>query len=128
MTDTVNNFGPLTPEQQAMLQRQALGDAPSPFDVLPGTIMGAGIGAGMAGIGGLRSLVQGLQQRGMRADAIGEYLKGIGVVGGATAGAGLSFDVFGSTPYKNSIRDAEGQPGGFYGENRRARIMRELMK
>lgn len=112
-----NHFGPLTPEQQAMLQRQGVQSGMSPLEMLPMTMAGGAIGAGMAGVGGLKSLVQGLMQKGMRPEAIAEYLKGIGVVGGATAGLGNVFDAINySQRQRDTIRDAEGQPGGFYGQ------------
>ena len=115
----VNNFGPLTPEQEDVLRRQGVQSGMGPLELLSLTGLGAGIGVGMAGIGGALSLGQGLATRGDRLPALLEYLKGIGVVGGAGAGAGFGFDTLNATSrQRETHRDAEGQPGGFYGQRR----------
>lgn len=118
MTGRVNNllgnqFGPITPEQQAMLQRDAVQPSMGPFDLFPMTGLGAGIGAGTAAVGGLRSLMSDPR----RAAALMEYLKGIGAVGGAGAGMGFMFDARNMTrdyqQQRDMEREAEMLPGAF---------------
>lgn len=90
-----NQFGPISPEQQAMLQRGAVQETISPLDLLT-LLYGAGIGGVGYGAGRLMGL--------SRPQSLGVA----GVSGGSAAGR------FGN--YLNGSQDAEGQPGGFYGQ------------
>jgi len=107
MADPVNNFAPLTPEQEAMLSRQAIQESVNPLDfIAPGAaLLGGGAMYGFGRALGLPRLPS--------------------LAGGGVFGANLADRIENN---RNTRLDAEGQPGGFYGENPRARIMRELMK
>lgn len=104
--EDANQFGPISPEQQAMLQRQAVQPSWSPLDFMPGPMTGFGAGLGallypmIRGGGGPRSAAA------------------------APAGIGYGLDMLdryrGQQPLPSQFydnRDAEGQPGGFYGQN-----------
>jgi len=109
-----NDFGPLTPEQEAQLRRQAVQSGMSPLDfMIGGAIPGAAVG--------------------YAAQRFGRYLAGVpkheaplGMrtlmgAGGAAAGATMG-GMQGLIDYEkqqNTMRDAEGQPGGFYGQPRK---------
>ena len=110
MLGPANNFGPLTPEQEEMLRRQAIStEGYSPLDFLGGAGMGAmagRIGQHMAGAAGRVPWWQSL---------------GINAGIGGVAGAGV---YAGGPAYRNNentMRDAESQPGGFYGLMARGR-------
>lgn len=111
-----NYFPPLTPEEQAALQRQAVTtEMPLPIELL---LAGGGMGAlGRAagrGIGNTASYL-------MRIDAP-DVVNNLGRVFGAAgvlSGLGGSYDAANQRRTQNTIRDAEGQPGGFYGDPRR---------
>lgn len=106
-----NYFPPLTPEEQAQLQSQSIRSVnpeQMAMDIAP-YLYGGGFGAGVYGL----------------ARAFG-LSRGISAAKGAMAGgaAGLR-----SANKVDEWRvDAENQPGGFYGENPRKAIARELMK
>lgn len=105
-----NYFPPLTPEQEAQLRRQAIQSGMSPMDFMIGGAL-PGAAAGYA------------------AQRFGRYLAGVpkhevplwmrSLMGGGSAAAGAGMGAMqGRTDYENlqnTIRDAEGQPGGFYG-------------
>mgnify|MGYP003440465227 CR=1 FL=1 len=107
MADQANSFSDLTPEQQAQLQRQAVQSGISPFELF--TMLAAGPAAGIA-------------YGGLRAAGLGRLSS---AVGGAAMGAG-GLEL--GQRYGERIRDAEGQPGGLYGEDPKARIARRLME
>ena len=99
-----NNFGPMTAEQQMMLQRDAIQPSMGPLEMFPMTAAGASIGGGMAAIGGLRQLMSDPR----KAAAVLEYLKGIGVVGGAGAGMGFAMD--GMNKHREMLDEAQSDP------------------
>lgn len=104
MQGPANNFGPLTPEQEEMLRRQAIStEGYSPLDFIGGAGVGAGvarIGQHMAGAVGRVPWWQSLMLNG----GMG------GAMGGLTTMTGP-----GRRADQNTMRDADGQPGGFYG-------------
>ncbi len=86
---------------------------------------GLGIGGTMAAVGGLRNAPHAYHAtrelgRGpiaAGAETAGDILKGIGVTGGGAGAAGLVFDGMNriKARHADTMMDAEGQPGGFYG-------------
>lgn len=77
MADQANNFGPLTPEQEAELRRQGIStEGLSPLDLLGG----AGLGAGVARLG---------QHMAGAVGRVPWYQSALGMMGGAAAGAGM---------------------------------------
>ena len=155
MADPVNNFGPITPEQEAIIRRQAISsEGLSPLDLLMPGGLGAVAGRQTArGIGRLSEEVSrmmfptidamyrmagGAVQPNTwvgRAGAVSGGLMGLGVGAGAPAHRhqmNMMRDAEGQADgyYGDRIptsRDAEGQPGGFYGKSRE-QLVRELMK
>jgi len=99
-----NYFPPLTPEQEAQLRRDAIStEVYSPLDFIGGGLIGGAagrIGQHMAGAAGQVPWWQSLMINGGLA----------GITGGAAGLAGPA-----ARREMNTIRDAEGQPGGFYG-------------
>lgn len=124
MADQANNFGPLTPEQEAMLRRGITTETISPLDML----MGGGIGAlaGRAVGRGMGNAAEYLARTGTANAAAWPGRVG-GVLGGL-AGAGGPNQAAQDRARMNTMRDAEGQAGGFYGEDPKARIARLLMQ
>lgn len=119
-----NYFPPLTPEELAALQRQAITtETFSPLDML----MGGGIGAvaGRAMSRGMGHVADFMVPTG---PAAANWAGRVGTVLGGLAGAGAPNQAAQDRARMNTFRDAEGQPGGFYGEDPRRRIARELMK
>jgi len=94
-----NDFGPLTPEQEAQLRRQAVQSGMSPLDfMIGGAIPGAAVG--------------------YAAQRFGRYLAGVPKhAAGATMGGMQGLIDY--EKQQNTMRDAEGQPGGFYGQPRK---------
>lgn len=97
--------------QTALTRRDAIGDAPAPWEVAPMAMGGAAAGAGVGATMAIRELLK----RGFNPAQAMELLTAIGVTTGAGAGAGAVYDTTMGTPYDASIRDAEGQRGGYYG-------------
>lgn len=98
-----NNFGPLTPEQEALMRRGVTTETINPLELL----LGAGMGAGVARAGQ------------HMAGAVGQapwYLSALGMLGGGAAGANMASNMPRIRAEQNTMRDAEGQPGGFYGQ------------
>lgn len=108
MADPVNNFGPITPEQEEMIRRQRVEEV----DLLGLLPLLAGGGFGAIGYNIARS---GLPR-------VPSALLGGNLGAGAADITQRSID-----RHQNTIRDAEGQPGGFYGKSRE-QLVRELMK
>lgn len=127
-----NDFQRLTPEQQAMIERDKINESIGPFDFMPGPMTGiyGAIGSSIPSFGA-RSAYKyareyGESRLGSLAEAAREVIPGTAIVGGLSAGIGYAHDII------NRIRDrdqrerlmmhgnpadAEGQPGGFYGQN-----------
>lgn len=122
-----NQFVPLTPEQQAMLDRDKIEESLGPFDWMPGgfTAMGAAVGGAalpfvakawpwyMRHYGTKKGLGYAAQEGGML------------VGGSALPGYGLDLKdrMFSREDREKQMMfgnpaDAEGQPGGFYGRKR----------
>ena len=135
---SANNFGPLTPEQKAMLERDKINESLGPFDLMPGPAT-AGYAGGAAAMGallpgGLRSvpyMARMNRMEGATRPRLEAVLDGLAQTGALGAGGAL----YG---YGNEIQDrysdrsdreqkmmhgnpadAEGQPGGFYGQPRK---------
>lgn len=107
-----NYFPPLTPEQIAALQRQAIStETFSPFDML----MGGGIGAiaGRAVGRGMGHVADFMVPTG---PAAANWAGRAGTLLGGLAGVGGPNQAAQDRARMNTIRDAEGQPGGFYGQ------------
>ncbi len=110
-----NNFAPLTPEQEAELRRQAIStELPTALEILLSGGFGAGfgraIGRGMGHAGGFIA--------GETGPAAANLAGRIGTGFGFLAGAGAPDKAAQDRARMNTIRDAEGQPGGFYGRRR----------
>tara|TARA_R110000868_G_scaffold148231_2_gene369959 strand:- start:378 stop:848 length:471 start_codon:yes stop_codon:yes gene_type:complete len=120
-----NNFGPLTPEQEAMLRRGVTTEAINPLEML--------IGGGVGGVAG-RAIGRGIGHAGDMAGAVmfpgmdamarmaGHNPSGLinwaGRVGGGLGGmlgVGAGANMATERARMNTMRDAEGQDGGFYG-------------
>jgi hypothetical protein len=125
MADPVNNFGPITPEQEAMIRRQAVQPALGPFDISP---LGLGKAAGGAALG-YGTNVLGRMLSGVSAQEMPMLLRLLTGGGMAATGAAMGnlADPMNPALARPDPRDAEGQPGGFYGKSRE-QIVRELMK
>lgn len=120
-----NNFGPLTPEQQANLERDKIEQSLGPFDFAPGWATAAGAGLGAAFTANLaRNWPWLLRYYGPSQG--GKYVaqEAAAMMGGPTA-LGYVIDkkdqVFDRHNREQLMmfgnpRDAEGQPGGFYGK------------
>jgi len=102
---------PLTPEQEATLKRQAVSsDMPLLIELL--------LSGGLGGVAG-RAIGRGMGHA-------GDYIAGqvgpgaANIAGRVGAGLGTLAGVggFGDRARQNTIRDAEGQPGGFYGQTK----------
>lgn len=121
-----NNFGPLTPEQEARLRKQAVTtEMPAALELL--------LGGGIGGVGGRavgRAAAHGGEflgsvafptvhtmagMAGHNPSGIVNWLGRIGGGLGALGGMGAAFDVAKDRARRNTMRDAEGQDGGFYG-------------
>lgn len=103
-----NDLDSMTPEQLEALRRRSM---PTTTEVMSplGLIGGAGIGAGVARLGQ------------HMAGAVGHapwYLSALGMLGGGAAGANMAANMPRLRAQQNTIRDAEGQPGGYYGNRR----------
>jgi len=124
MADQANQFGPLTPEQEAMLRRGITTETISPLDMLMGggigALAGRAIGRGMGHVGGFIAGETGPAA----ANIAGRVGGGLGFM----AGAGAPNQAAQDRARMNTVRDAEGQPGGFYGEDPKRRIARMLME
>ncbi len=108
-----NQFAPLRPEQEAMLSRQAIQESMSPIDM---TMPMAGLGLGALGGYGAARIGQALAGV-SKHDAplwlrslINGGAAGYGAIYGGIQGAMMQSDA------ENTLLDAEGQPGGFYGQ------------
>ena len=110
MADPVNNFGPLTPEQEAQLRKQIIVESASPLDALP---LGAGAGAG--------ALMYKLARSG---EGIPRWIAAL--LGGGF-GAGTADITQKGMERMRYGGDAERQQGGFYGDDGRAAIARRLL-
>lgn len=107
-----NNFGPLTPEQEEMLRRQAVStEMPALLELLlSGGLMG-GVGRAVGrGMGHAGSFIAGQSGPGA-ANIAGRIGGGLG----AMSGIGGAYDAAQTRAQANTMMDAEGQPGGFYG-------------
>jgi hypothetical protein len=91
-----NSFGPMTPEQEQQLQRDAIQPSMGPADMA--VPMGGGLAAALYAIA--------------RAGGLPRLIAGVG------AGAAGSRFVDNQYQQADTMRDAEGQPGGFYGNKR----------
>lgn len=119
-----NDFGPLTPEQQANLDRDKINESLGPFDWMPGpqaALYGGG-GALMGALlpGGLTSIRHMMRLGYPRSHSIASGLEQTAVVGGGTGVMGYANDLkdryFDRADRENKMmfgdpRDAEGQPG-----------------
>lgn len=109
-----NNFGPLTPEQEAMLRRGVTTETINPLDML--------IGAGLGGVAG-RAMGRGMGHAadyitGTAGPAAANWAGRAGALLGGLAGAGGPNQSAQDRARMNTMRDAEGQPGGYYGNRR----------
>tara|TARA_R110000868_G_C10733132_1_gene751790 strand:- start:470 stop:901 length:432 start_codon:yes stop_codon:yes gene_type:complete len=129
-----NKFGPLTPEQQAMLDRDKINESLGPFDFMPGmgAAGGAAIGSPVAAYIASRIPSRFAQNalgwgRNPMADA-GRDLMFSGAAVGVPAAIGHASDLRGRYLARSERErlmmlgnpaDAEGQAGGFYGQPKR---------
>lgn len=126
-----NNFGPLTPEQQAMLDRDKIDESLGPFDWMPGkfAMSMAGAGAGLMGSmpGGLFSvpgaLIRGMPAAQVLRQNVAPAAQGAAAMGALGYGTELKYRYENRADQENKMMfgnpaDAEGQPGGFYGRRR----------
>lgn len=121
-----NDFGPLTEEQRRALERQAVTEAYSPLDFLIpggiGALFGRQAGRGLARVGEVSSefafpLTAGLARfGGYNPAATVDRFGRVGAAVGAIPGAAVGFAGPEVRHRANYARDAEGQPGGFYGQ------------
>lgn len=122
-----NYFPPLTPEQQAMIDRDKINESLGPFDFAPGLITGVGAGIGAAALPFVAKTwpwyarYYGPKQAGAYAAQEG------GAVLGIPTALGYALDMKQRALDRHdqeqkmmfgSPADAEGQPGGFYGRGR----------
>lgn len=127
-----NTFGKLTPEQQAMLDRDKIDESLGPFDFMPGpqaAIYGGG-GALLGALlpGGLTSIRHMMRLGFPRSQSIAAGLEQTAITGGGTGLLGYANDLkdryFERDDRENKMMfgnpaDAEGQLGGFYGRTTR---------
>lgn len=106
-----NNFQPLTPEQEALMRRGITTETVSPLDMLLGGGLGAlagrALGRGMGHAGGFIA--------GETGPAAANWAGRVGAGFGFMAGAGGPNAAAQDRARMNTLRDAEGQLGGFYG-------------
>lgn len=123
MADQANNFGPLTPEQHAQLQSQAVQSGASPLEfMIAGGAPGAAVGYGAARLG---RTMAGVPKH--EAPLWLRSLIGAGGAGaGAAFGAGIGYGDY--AKQQDTMRDAEGQPGGFYGPGGKPPTLADILK
>ncbi len=112
MADQNALFRPITPEQEEMLRRQAVStEMPALLELLlSGGLMG-GVGRAVGrGMGHAGSFIAGQSGPGA-ANIAGRIGGGLG----AMSGIGGAYDAAQTRAQANTMMDAEGQPGGFYG-------------
>jgi hypothetical protein len=110
-----NNFGPLTPEQEALMRLGITTETISPLDMLMGggvgALLGRALGRGMGHAGGFIAGETGPAA----ANLAGRVGGGLGFL----AGAGGPNRAAQDRARANTMMDAEGQPGGYYGDRKR---------
>ena len=124
----------LTPEQQAMLDRDKINESLGPFDFMPGGLTGIyGAGGALFGAlapGGIRSIPKMAAQNrrwgdGGVSEAIRDGVAQTAVIGGGAGTIGYVHEILKRMLDRHDIeqqmmlgnpRDAEGQSGGFYGQ------------
>lgn len=127
--DNANDFKALTPEQKAAIDRDKIDESLGPFDFMPGALTGVSAGLGALGLGFLArdwpKLIQVYGARGFAPDIAKETAAAIGIPAAMGYGLELKDRLFDRQERERQMMfgnpdDAEGQPGGFYGEGKAA--------